>query len=86
MKKFANHLPHSVTLVGIFVVALIGFFSFSYDKDFQAAITIAAANGYVSWGIVHHAIHKDLYLETVVEYLVYAALGVVIVLSTIFRS
>jgi len=86
MRKFAAHLPHSVTLVGIFVASLLGFFAFSYDKNFQAAITIAAANGYVSWGIVHHAIHKDLYFETVVEYLVYASLGVVIVLSIIFRS
>lgn len=75
MRSFSRHLPHYLSLIGILFASLIGFYAFSYDKNFQAAVAIALAAGYVSWGIVHHAIHRDMYLDVVVEYLVFAILG-----------
>ena len=86
MKSFARHLPHYLSLLGILAAGVIGFFAFQYDRNFQAAVAISLSMAYVSWGIVHHAIHKDLYLDVFVEYLIFAILGLVFVLSVIFRS
>lgn len=86
MKKIGRHLPHYFSLIGILLASFIGFFIFSYDKNFQAAIAISLSISYVVWGLVHHAIHKDLYLDVFIEYLVFALLGLVFILSVIFRS
>ena len=86
MKHFAKHLPHYFSLIGIFVAGFIGFWYFGYDRMFQMAVAIAIAVSYVVWGVVHHYIHKDLYLSVVIEYIVVATLGLVLVFSLVFRS
>lgn len=86
MRAFAKHLPHYMALFGILICGFSGLVLFSYDKNFQTAVAIATAAGYVSWGLVHHAIHKDLHLETILEYLVISALGLVIIFSMIVRT
>lgn len=86
MKHLSKHLPHYLSLVGIFAAGIIGIYFFSYDRDFQMGIVIAMAAAYVVWGIIHHWLHKDLYFSVVVEYLVIAALGVILVFSLIFRA
>ncbi len=85
MKRAAKHLPHYFSLLGIFAAGIAGFVIFSYDKQFQAVLTIAIAIAYVLWGIIHHLLHKDLYFAVVLEYLLYAILGVVIVFSVLLR-
>jgi hypothetical protein len=86
MRSISRHLPHYLSLIGILAVGTVGFVIFSYDKVFQMGILIAVAAGYLTWGIVHHAIHRDLNLSVVIEYLVVAILGFVVVFSLIFRS
>ncbi len=86
MKQLAKHLPHYLSLAGIFVVGILGFIIFTYDKGFQIAILAALAISYVVWGVVHHHIHKDLYLAVVLEYLAVAILGFVIVFSLVFQG
>jgi len=86
MKKIAHHIPHYLSLFGILAVSALGFYLFKYDKIFQEAITIAAAASYVSWGIVHHAYHEDLYLAVIIEYLLVALLGLVLIFSTLLAA
>ena len=86
MTNLTKHLPHYLSLLGILLAGFIGFYYFSYDRVFQAAIVISVAVAYVVWGIVHHAIHKDLYLEVVLEYILIAVLCTVAVLFVIFRT
>lgn len=86
MKRWAKHLPHYLSLIGVFVAGIIGIYFFSYDKFFQMAIIVAMAASYVAWGIVHHWVHKDLYLSVVVEYIIVSILGVILVFSLIFRA
>lgn len=86
MKTFARHLPHYLSLFGILFAGFAGLILFSYDKNFQMSIALATAGAYVAWGIVHHAVHKDLYLETVIEYIAISVLGLVIIFSLIIRS
>ncbi|MGD8744195.1 MAG: hypothetical protein PVJ52_01190 [Candidatus Woesebacteria bacterium] len=86
MNKYSNRLSHYLPLIGIIITGLLGFVLFSYDKAFQSVLLVAVATSYVVWGVIHHKIHDDLYLAVVVEYIVIATLGLVIVFSLLFRA
>ena len=86
MKEIAKQIPHYSPLLGILAAGAVGFALFSYDRIFQVAISIAIAISYVIWGIIHHLLHKDLYWEVIIEYLIIASLGLVIMFSLIFRA
>ena len=81
-----HHIKHYLPLFGILATAFVGFIIFRYDRDFQAAIILAASTGYVVWGIMHHFIHKDLTTQIVLEYVAVAVLGVTLVFSVIMRA
>ena len=84
-RRISKHLPHYLSLVGILVFGILGFWFFSFDKTFQIAVAVAVAVSYVVWGVIHHSIHRDLHLDVVVEYIAVAALGLIVMLSLIFR-
>jgi hypothetical protein len=86
MKQLSKHIAHYASLIGIFILALIGFYFFSYDIAFQMSIVLASAISYITWGVVHHAIHKDLYLTVFIEYLTVAIFCVTIVFSLILTK
>ena len=86
MKRIAKYLPHYLSLAGILIAGVAGFLVFSYERAFQIAVDIGLALAYVAWGIIHHAIHRDLHLSVVIEYIVVASLGLVVILSLIFRA
>lgn len=83
MESLKKHLPHYISLFAIFGAGLIGFYVFSYDRGFQMAVAIALGLSYISWGIIHHAIHKDICLSIIMEYVAISILGVVLILSLI---
>lgn len=85
MKTISGHIYHYVPLLGIFLAGLTVFVSFYYDVKFQLAAAIAVSIAYVVWGVVHHYLHRDLYWEVVFEYVIYAAVGLLILTSIIFR-
>lgn len=85
MKRFARDLPHYLSLFGILFAGFAGLILFSYDKGFQMSVAVATAAAYVSWGVVHHHIHRDLYWEVAAEYIAFAILGLVIIFSLIIR-
>ncbi len=86
MKNFARHLPHYLSLFGILLAGFAGLILFSYDRNFQLSVALATAAAYVAWGVVHHAIHRDLYWEVVAEYAAVAVLGLIIIFSLIIRA
>ena len=86
MRRYAKHLPHYFSLIGILVAVVVGFVVFSYDKNFQLALITAASVSYFVWGVIHHLIHGNLSWQVLLEYGVFASLGFVIGVSLIFRS
>ena len=86
MQQFLKHLPHYISLASILAAGLIGFIVYSYDQKFQISVVLALALSYVSWGIIHHTIHRDISLSIILEYVAVSILGVVIVFSLIFRT
>lgn len=85
-KRFTKHVQHYLPLVGVLVAGVLGFFLFSYDRAFQVILLVAVAVSYVAWGVIHHKMHDDLHLSVIVEYIVIATLGLVIVFSLLFRA
>ena len=86
MKSFSKHLSHYMALFGILFAGFAGLILFSYDKNFQVAVALALSLSYIAWGVTHHYLHKDLHIETFIEYLVVAALGFVIIFSLLLRT
>ena len=86
MKKFAKDLPHYASLIGVLLAGAAGFVIFPYDKAFQMAIAFGLAGAYLTWGIVHHVIHRDFDASVFAEYLAIAALGLIIVFSLLLRA
>lgn len=84
-KGFAHDVQHYLPLVSIFLAGIAGCIIFSSDKFFQASIIVATASAYVVWGIVHHYLHHDLQFSVVVEYMLIAALGLLITLSVLLQ-
>jgi len=83
MQQFLKHLPHYISLVSIFIAGIIGFYIYSYDQGFQISVVISLALAYISWGIIHHTIHKDICLAIVLEYVAISILGLVLILTLI---
>lgn len=84
-QSLRKHLPHYISLIGILIAGLIGFYVFSYDHFFQVGIVVALSLSYVSWGVIHHTIHRDICLSIILEYVAIAILGAVMALSLIYR-
>ena len=81
-----KHISHYVSLIAIFIAGLVGFYVFSYDKYFQIAIASALSASYVSWGVIHHGAHKDICWSIILEYVAVSVLGLIMVLTLIFRA
>ena len=86
MRNISKHLSHYLPLFGILAFGFVAFWLFSYDRVFQIAVAISTALAYVLWGAVHHYIHRDLNVSVIVEYLVIASLGLVVIFSLVLRS
>lgn len=80
-----RHYIHYMGLVFVLGVGLIGFFVFSYMREVQMAIAAGLAIAYFVWGVMHHYIHKDLTVSVILEYVLFAILGYVILTSLILR-
>lgn len=85
-KDLLKHIQHYLPLMGIIGAGIIGFYIFSYDRLFQFFIAIAVSLSYVTWGVVHHYIHQDFHLSILIEYLVIAILGIVVIFSVLFQA
>ncbi|HWA52070.1 MAG TPA: hypothetical protein VG895_03390 [Patescibacteria group bacterium] len=81
-----KHLSDYFSLGGILIATVIGFFAFSYNKDFQLAVVTASSFSYFVWGIIHHFIKKDLNLQILIEYAMFSLIGFVTLVAIIYRS
>jgi Cu/Ag efflux pump CusA len=82
-KEITKELSHHLTLLGIVTVSILGALLFSYDTNFQKAIAISATLSFVSWGIIHHWLNRNLTWRIAAEYIGVGLLGLVILFSLI---
>jgi len=86
MLQLIRHIKAYIILALIFAVGVWGFFWFSYDRAAQALIAIAFCASYVIWGIIHHLWENQLYPRIVFEYVGISFLGLVLLLTVIYRT
>ena len=86
MKNISKHLSHYLSLAGILLVGGYGLIFFFWDMPLQIAIAVGVAGAYVTWGVVHHYLHRDLHISVVVEYILISTLGLLIILSLLGRA
>lgn len=84
-REFSKHLAHYMSLGGIIIASIWGILSFPYDQTFQSIVTLAFATSFIIWGVIHHHVHGDLRPKIVLEYIATAILGMVVLLSVIWR-
>jgi hypothetical protein len=70
----------------LFLGLALGLFFFFNFPDFRGEIVIALCSFYFLWGVIHHWLNKDLHIKIILEYLLVALIGCLILLSLIWRA
>ncbi len=77
------HILHYFVLL---VILLGGFATFYYVKpntSLQLVVGVVTSIFYVFWGLIHHALQKDLHQKIVVEYLLMGAIAIVLLATVL---
>lgn len=84
--ELKEHFSHYVALVIWLIAGFSVFLLTSFSLPLQLATTIIISSGYVFWGLLHHYYLKDLTPAIMIEYLLYGALFVIIVGTTLLHT
>ncbi len=83
MKTKHIHVSNTFILFVGLTVATIAFFYFQGNHTAQKLIALICGALYACWGIVHHAMMKNLYPKVVLEYLLVSIIGVVLMVMVL---
>lgn len=78
MKQSAVHL---LVLLVILAAGVFTFIRVAPNTTVQLFVGIVTAVAYVLWGIVHHALKKDLHQKIMVEYLLIGVIAIVLLVT-----
>ncbi len=78
-------LMQYLVLVGILGGGLGVFYYVRPDTSLQFVVGVMTSIAYVFWGIIHHALKKDLHTRIMVEYVLMGAIAIVL-LATILKT
>lgn len=72
------HILHFLILFGILALGITSFFAAAGNSGLQFVVGVITAIAYVLWGLLHHAVAGDLHKKIVVEYVLIAAIAVLL--------
>lgn len=72
---------HFLVLIAILAAGVFTFIYVRPNTTIQLLVGIITAVAYVLWGLIHHAIQKDLHQKIVVEYLLIGAIAIVLLVT-----
>lgn len=78
MTNIRRHLWYYSVTVLIFTLGLILIALNGSDNRLQALLITMTATCYFLWSLLHHYIHHELHLWVVIEYILFASLGIVL--------
>lgn len=81
LEEIHYHLVRYLVLTAILVFGLLFFFLSAHDPSLQLKIVFVSLVAYVLWGVVHHYLGKDLTALIVLEYVLVAAVALIIISS-----
>ncbi len=73
-----SHIIHLLILCAILGLGIVSFFVAKGNTGLQLTIGVVTAFAYVLWGLLHHAALGDLHKKIVVEYVLIAAIAVLL--------
>lgn len=73
-----NHIVHFLVLALILGIGAGAFFLVSGSNQMQLFIGIVTSLAYVVWGLLHHALQKDLHPKVVIEYVLISVIAVML--------
>jgi hypothetical protein len=76
--NFRRHIWYYLVTILIFGLGLTLIALNSEDTKTQAMLIPMTATCYFLWSLLHHYIHHELHLWVVVEYMLFAVLGIVL--------
>jgi len=79
MKKPLSSIFDYLILTVLVSIAIILILYFNGSKSLQEIIILGLSISYIVWGIVHHAKLKTLHTKVILEYVLFAVLGCIIV-------
>lgn len=72
-------------VLGLILLGGVGaFYYVSPNSSSQFTVGVVTSTAYILWGLIHHAMNKDLHQRIVVEYILIGAIAVVL-LATIIK-
>jgi hypothetical protein len=74
-------IVHFLVLLAILSVGIFTFILVRPNTTVQLLVGVVTAGAYVLWGLIHHAIQKDLHQKIVVEYLLIGAIAIVLLVT-----
>lgn len=80
-----THLFHLIVLILILGGGVISFVILKGDAQAQLGIGVATGVAYVIWGVLHHAIQRDLHPKVVIEYVLFGAVAVLVLMMALRR-
>jgi uncharacterized membrane protein len=72
---------HFLVLIAILAAGVFTFIYVRPNTTIQLLVGIITAVAYVLWGLIHHAIQKDLHQKIVVEYLLIGVIAIVLLVT-----
>lgn len=82
--KPLRHLGHYIFLLIIMSLGIVLVLLTGKNLSLQTGVVILIALSYFIWGLVHHALEKELHFEIIMEYLLLACLGAGSILGVIY--
>lgn len=85
MKIKIKEIKPYLILLTILAIGFWFYWLFNFNRQIQVWITIILGSVYVLWGIIYHALKKELYFKVVLEYLLVAGLSCSLVIFLLLR-
>jgi len=76
---------HYLALGVILAVGFWLYWAFNFNRQIQVWITVGMGCAYVLWGIIHHALRRELYFRIVLEYLLVVVLACTFAIFLLLR-
>ena len=76
-----HHATYLLGLVAILVVGVTALYAAVGNRSLQLVIGLVLAGSYVAWGWSHHAKTNELHPKIMIEYVLIAAIAVVLLLT-----
>lgn len=83
-KMISHKHLHLLILCIILGFSLFTFTLLGGRRDLQFLVGFMSALSYVMWGIIYHIIERDLYPRVVIEYVLVAAVGMILMYTVLF--